>query len=55
LRRQITNTQATIARLRTNENYSENHPQMKLLLSGLDSQAMFPSRPEVCHVWQNEN
>ncbi len=31
LRRQITNTQATIARLRTNENYSENHPQMKLL------------------------
>ncbi|HOZ01887.1 MAG TPA: GumC family protein, partial [Candidatus Syntrophosphaera sp.] len=31
LRKQITNTQAMIARLRTNEDYQENHPQMKLL------------------------
>ena len=31
LRKQITATQATIARLRTNENYQEDHPQMKLL------------------------
>ncbi|HOQ83900.1 MAG TPA: GumC family protein, partial [Candidatus Syntrophosphaera thermopropionivorans] len=31
LRKDITNTQATIAKLRTNENYSSDHPQIKLL------------------------
>ena len=31
LRKDITNTQATITKLRTNENYSSDHPQIKLL------------------------